>query len=251
MSSSPPVSPVASVEEPALPWAERLKMSLSVQVGAALDTSKSANPPKKPEQSQSMPSTPTTEPHSPPTTRLMLQKLSSPELKKPSPEETKQLQDERQAKAMRKREELVFAKKEKAALTISRVKEASERHNKILAKRQLWIDERQEKAGQLHDAHIHHIKKKATTENTKVNEVVWIANQSVETRKYFHQKKLEETEVRRQELQEEKRKKRVEAMAKEEAAAERRKRLEQAKVQVHFLLCSVIYRSYSQWGKGV
>jgi hypothetical protein len=225
----PPPSPssepvlVASCEKDIheeLPWAERLKRSLEIQKVSVSHIEVCT---------RSLPTTPTAESHSPPTRQHLLQKLSSPERKKRSPEEAKQLQDERQAKAMKKREELVSAKKEKVALALSRVKEASERHSQLIAKRQLWMDERQEKAGQLHDAHIHHIKRKATVENIKVNEVVWITNQSAETRKFFHKKKLEETEVRRQELAEEKRRKRIEAAAKEEAAAERRKQIEQAK----------------------
>ena len=99
----------------------------------------------------------------------------------------------------------------------------------------------------LHGAHIQTIKKKAESENTKVDEVAFIKKLrffsfivfealltllssffvgSAEDKKFQIQKKLEESSERRQEYLEERKQRLQENAAKEEAAQERRKYIE-------------------------
>ncbi len=92
------------------------------------------------------------------------------------------------------------------------------------------------KADQLHDQHIQTIKKKAESENSKVPEVAFITKMSQETKKLQIQKKLEESEARRIELLEERKRKLEEKQSKkEEDAQERRKLLETKKLIVCLL----------------
>ena len=51
------------------------------------------------------------------------------------------------------------SKKEKVALVLSRVKDVNERQSQKLALRQISIEEKQEKAVIIHEAHIDRIKK--------------------------------------------------------------------------------------------
>lgn len=202
-----------------LPWAERLKRSLSRTITPA-----SAYKPN-------------TELYRRERHRKIPPRKVSPDRSKPAKiikhsEDARIRQDEKQAKASKNREIFVNSKKEKVALTLSRVKNANERQNKKRAMRQMSIEEKQEKAVIIHEAHIDQIKRKATAENTKVDEVAYITAQITETRKFIHQKRLEDTEARRQGQLEGKKKKLYVQAAKEEAVVERKKQIEHAKMHM-------------------
>jgi len=165
------------------------------------------------------------------TTMPIQQRLSSPERRKKTPLETKLEVDTKQSQAERRRQQLESERKNRARKTNDRTRTISEMQHVRNERARTLITEKLERADQIRDQHILYIRKKAETENIKVNEIAFITKLSTENKLFAIQRKLEESEHRRMAMLEEMKRKLEENAVKEEAALERKKALVTLKEQ--------------------
>eukprot|EP00002_Diphylleia_rotans_P029333 TRINITY_DN5968_c0_g1_i5.p1 TRINITY_DN5968_c0_g1~~TRINITY_DN5968_c0_g1_i5.p1 ORF type:complete len:754 (-),score=152.56 TRINITY_DN5968_c0_g1_i5:1103-3364(-) len=166
---------------------------------------------------------------SPPPQRVSLhEKLMSPDRKKKTPQEIQRIQEEKQEKARQIREQIECQRGDRYRETVSKQQRANERLEEKRVKKRLDIDEKLDKAEQLHEQHLQTIIRKAENENSKVDEVAFITTLSLENKRLALMARLEESEQRRQQQLEEwkQRQKRDEILFQE-----RRKILEELKRQ--------------------
>ena len=97
---------------------------------------------------------------------------------------------------------------------VFQAKEVAERVNTEQTQRRLatqsLIEEKHEKADQIHEAYVKQIKSKAGNELAKVKELSWIQTMKAKNKKQEFQQKLDEAESRRLEIEEERRRKQAE-----------------------------------------
>ena len=132
--------------------------------------------------------------------RSLHDKLSSPErapLRKSfSPSEAKRRQEAKQLLAEVNRDRANNEKKQRALVTLNRVRMHGEKEAKKLQEAEQRLEERLSEAVKRHDAYIQVIKSKAGNENQKVSEVAFINSINSEGVAEELQRKLEEVEAR-------------------------------------------------------
>jgi hypothetical protein len=125
-------------------------------------------------------------------------RLLTPERRKKTAEETLREQIEKQERAEKLRSMLLSERQGKLRQAASRAARVSAAQEEQRLKRRLFMDERHEKAEQLHEAHVQAILTKAGKETQKVKEVRFI-NAMMENNRHLDLKeKLEDRELRRE-----------------------------------------------------
>ena len=125
-------------------------------------------------------------------------RLLTPERRKKTAEETLREQIEKQERAEKLRSMLLSEKQGKLREAASRAARVTAAQEEQRLKRRLFMDERHEKAEQLHEAHVQAILSKAGKETQKVKEVRFI-NQMMENNRHLDLKeKIEDRELRRE-----------------------------------------------------
>lgn len=130
--------------------------------------------------------------------RTLHEKLSSPERRKRSPSETKRLHEQRFFAAEKNRVKIDSARQDRFRLAAERSKDVNERNAQKLAMQEEMMWAKLGRADALHEAHLRWIVRKATSENTKVDEVGFIKSMTTEHRKASLQQRLDEVAERRE-----------------------------------------------------
>lgn len=125
-------------------------------------------------------------------------RLLTPERRKKTAEETLRDQIEKQERAEKLRSMLLSEKQGKLREAASRAARVSAAQEEQRLKRRLFMDERHEKAEQLHEAHVQAILSKAEKETLKVKEVRFINEMMQANRFLDYKEKLEDSESRRE-----------------------------------------------------
>ncbi len=167
--------------------------------------------------------------------RSLHDKLTSYERRKPSPQEARLKQEEKQRNAKINREQEEKKRLARLRVAANKVRTAAEKKAKDIKQQENKIFEKLKRAEDIHEAHVRMIQKKAENENSKVEEISFIntitsedANREVEVAKMNIQKRLEDSEARRLEIKKKHQSKSLEKAAERDKAAERRKALELA-----------------------
>ncbi len=153
-------------------------------------------------------------------------RLLTPERRKKTAEETLREQIEKQERAEKLRSMILSERQGKLREAASRAARVSAAQEEQRLKRRLFMDERHEKAEQLHEAHVQAILTKAGKETQKVKEVRFI-NQMMESNRHLDLKeKLEDRELRRESQLSQNAAKR--ALEERQAAAQEKRRVMEA-----------------------
>ncbi|KAJ0973846.1 hypothetical protein J5N97_015811 [Dioscorea zingiberensis] len=164
-------------------------------------------------------------------TRVLRDKLMSPEKRKKSALDMKREAEEKHARAMRIRNQLENERVQR----LQRTSEKVNRVNEWQAVRSLKLREgmyaRHQRSESRHEAYLAQVVKRAGDESSKVNEVRFITSLNEENKKLMLRQKLHDSEMRRAEKLQVIRTKQKEDIAREEAVLERRKLLEAEKLQ--------------------
>ena len=94
-----------------------------------------------------------------------------------NPEDLKEKHALKQAKAESNRKKLKAEKKQKLKEASNKIKEANNRQDERITQQQWSVEQKLDRADQIHEAHIQEITRRASTENTKVGEIVFIQTQ--------------------------------------------------------------------------
>ncbi|XP_050226152.1 uncharacterized protein LOC126675540 isoform X2 [Mercurialis annua] len=164
-------------------------------------------------------------------TRILHDKLMSPEKKKKTALDLKKEAEEKHARATRIRNELENERVQK----LQRTSEKLNRVNEWQAVRTTRLREgmyaRQQRSESRHEAFLAQVVRRAGDESSKVNEVRFITSLNGENKKLMLRQKLQDSELRRAEKLQVIKIKQREDMAREEAVLERRKLIEAEKLQ--------------------
>ncbi|XP_021733923.1 uncharacterized protein LOC110700659 [Chenopodium quinoa] len=164
-------------------------------------------------------------------TRVLHDKLMSPEKKKKTAVDLKKEAEEKHARAMRIRGELENERVQKLQRTSEKLNRVSEWHAVRSMKLREGMYARHQRSESRHEAHIAQVVKRAGDESIKVNEVRFITSLNEENKKFLLRQKLQDSEMRRAEKFQVMKTKQKEDMAREEAVIERRKLIEAEKLQ--------------------
>ncbi|KAG9138060.1 hypothetical protein Leryth_001326 [Lithospermum erythrorhizon] len=163
--------------------------------------------------------------------RILHDKLMSPDKRKKSALDFKKEADEKHARAMRIRSELENERVQK----LQRASEKLNRVNEWQAVRSLRmrevIHDRHRRSESRHEAFLAQVVRRAGDESSKVNEVRFITSLNEENKKLILRQKHQDSESRRAEKLQLLKTKQKEDMAREEAVLERRRLLEAEKLQ--------------------
>lgn len=164
-------------------------------------------------------------------TRVLHDKLMSPEKKRKTALDLKKDAEEKHARAMRIRRQLENER-------IQRLQRTSDKLNRVnewQAVRSLKLREgmhaRHQRSESRHEAYLAQVVRRAGDESSKVNEVRFITSLNEENKKLILRQKLHDSEARRTEKLQVIKSKQKEDMAREEAVLGRRKLLEAEKLQ--------------------
>uniref|UniRef100_UPI00358E2B04 S phase cyclin A-associated protein in the endoplasmic reticulum isoform X1 n=2 Tax=Myxine glutinosa TaxID=7769 RepID=UPI00358E2B04 len=153
----------------------------------------------------------------------MHEKLSSPSRKSCF---SKKKHEEKQLKAQQLREKLREEKAQKLQKLMERVKEVNKWKEELLEQKRRMMEEKQLRAEYKRELQIQAIVKKAQEEDAKVNEIAFINTLEAQNRRHDALCKLQEYELRLNELQDERQRRQVEKQARDEAVQERKRALE-------------------------
>ena len=148
---------------------------------------------------------------------------------KPSPEEVKRRQEEKQMRAALNRGQIESQRLEDAAKRARLALERKERLEVIAEEKlkqiELKISCRQTKAGTLYEAHLSQIRYKAKNENTKLSEIAFLNKLQAESKKMTIDSKIEVTRERKRLLLESRKQKLAGRSIRDEEAGKRRQAL--------------------------
>ncbi|KAF4352596.1 hypothetical protein F8388_016293 [Cannabis sativa] len=164
-------------------------------------------------------------------TRMLHDKLMSPEKKKKTAKDLKREAEEKHARALRIRSELENERVQKLQRTSEKLNRVSEWQAVRSLKLREGMHARQQRSVSRHEAFLAQVVKRAGDESSKVNEVRFITSLNEENKKLMLRQKLHDSELRRAEKLQVMKSKQKEDVAREEAVLERRKLIEAEKLQ--------------------
>ncbi|PON68898.1 S phase cyclin A-associated protein in the endoplasmic reticulum, N-terminal [Parasponia andersonii] len=164
-------------------------------------------------------------------TRMLHDKLMTPEKKKKTAMDLKREAQEKHARALRIRSELENERVQKLQRTSEKLNRVTEWQAVRNMKLREGMYARQQRSESRHEAFLAQVVKRAGDESSKVNEVRFITSLNEENKKLSLRQKLHDSELRRAEKLQVMKSKQKEDMAREEAVFERRKLIEAEKLQ--------------------
>ncbi|CAH0390523.1 unnamed protein product [Bemisia tabaci] len=153
------------------------------------------------------------------------QKLSSPSRRRTIPDAINRHQA-RQARAQKKRQELLQKKSSKLRWLLNKVEEVKSAQNQLAEERRCRIELKLKKAEENRNQHLSCIRRKAHDEEEKLKEIAFINELEAQNKRHDFLALCQEQEERLQGIIEERQRKLEEKAAKEAAVEERKKALE-------------------------
>ncbi|KAK9090796.1 hypothetical protein Sjap_023973 [Stephania japonica] len=164
-------------------------------------------------------------------TRVLHDKLMSPEKKKKTALDLKKEAEEKHARAMRIRSELENERVQRLQRTSEKLNRVNEWQAVRTMKLREGMHARHQRSETRYEAHLAEVVRRAGDESSKVNEVRFITSLNEENKKHILRQKLHDSELRRAEKRQMIKTKQKEDMAREEAALERRRQLQAEKLR--------------------
>ncbi|XP_057459687.1 uncharacterized protein LOC130750231 isoform X1 [Actinidia eriantha] len=164
-------------------------------------------------------------------TRILHDKLMSPEKKKKNALDLKKEAEEKHARAMRIRSELENERVQKLQRNSEKLNRVNEWQAVRSTKLREGMHARQQRGESRHEAFLAQVVRRAGDESSKVNEVRFITSLNEENKKLMLRQKLHDSELRRAEKLQVIKIKQKEDVAREEAVLERKKLIEAEKLQ--------------------
>ncbi|PIA39483.1 hypothetical protein AQUCO_02600141v1 [Aquilegia coerulea] len=163
--------------------------------------------------------------------RVLHDKLMSPEKKKKTAVDLKKEAEEKHARAMRIRSELENEKLQKLQRTSEKLNRVNERQAVRTIKLKEGMSARHQRSESRHEAYLAQVVRRAGDESSKVNEVRFITSLNEENKKHMLRQKHQDSELRRAEKLQIIKTKQKEDIAREGAVSERRRLLQEEKLQ--------------------
>ncbi|KAK9158020.1 hypothetical protein Scep_004594 [Stephania cephalantha] len=163
--------------------------------------------------------------------RVLHDKLMSPEKKKKTALDLKKEAEEKHARATRIRSELENERVQRLQRTSEKLNRVNEWQAVRTMKLREGMHARHQRSETRHEAHLAEVVRRAGDESSKVNEVRFITSLNEENKKLILRQKLHDSELRRAEKRQMIKTKQKEDMAREEAALERRRQLQDEKLR--------------------
>ncbi|KAF9593065.1 hypothetical protein IFM89_020072 [Coptis chinensis] len=164
-------------------------------------------------------------------TRVLHDKLMSPEKKKKTALDMKKEAEEKHARATRIRSELENERLQRLQRTSEKLNRVNEWQAVRTSKMKEGMHARHQRSESRHEAYLAQVARRAGDETSKVNEVRFITSLNDENKKHILRQKLHDSELRRAEKLQVIKTKQKEDIAREEAVLERRRLLQAEKLQ--------------------